>query len=107
MKTTNLLSRLMLVTAAALLASTANAAPAIDSVIVQGYMKQANDTAVPDGTYSLDVGVVQGANTIWAKHYTTVSVVNGLFSVTLSGNGDNIGTGTAFDPVLNSGNFST
>src|SRR5579871_3079944 len=106
MEKTNLL-KFMLVGITFFSACTALAAPTVDSVIVQGYMKKADGSAVDSTiTYDLDVGVVQGTTTIWAKHFTGLQVTNGLFEVTLKGLGDNIGTGSVFNPVANSGDFS-
>lgn len=71
------------------LSSVALAAPTIDSINVQGYMKKSNGSAVTDGTYTLAFGVFQNGVNIWGRSYSVV-VTNGLFSRTLSGVGGDL-----------------
>ncbi len=69
--------------------SVAHAAPTIDSINVQGYMRRANGLAVTDGTYTLAFGVFQNSVNLWARSYS-VTVTNGLFSRTISGLGGDL-----------------
>ncbi len=65
------------------------AAPTIDSLQVQGYMKKGNNTAVTDGTYTLAFGVFQNGTAIWGTSQS-VTITNGLFAQALTGTGSNL-----------------
>ena len=63
------------------------AAPTIDTLEIQGFMRKADGSPVSSGNYDLVFGVFQGGSAIWAKRYSDVPVSNGLFSQVLSGQG--------------------
>lgn len=86
----------------------ARAQVAIDSLVVQGYMKRAGGLPVTDSTgpgYTIAVGVLQNGTYIWGKSFTT-TVTDGLFSVTLSGVGGDLTSGAANCPALMKQNWS-
>ena len=56
----------------ALLGGFAKAAPAIDVINVQGYMKRASGAAVTDGTYTMAFGVFQNGTAIWGTQGSVV-----------------------------------
>ncbi|MBY0386290.1 hypothetical protein K2X05_14125 [bacterium] len=68
---------------------TANAAPTIDSLNVQGFMKTGAGSAVTNGTYTIHFGVFQNSVPIWGRTYS-VPVTSGLFSRSLSGLGSDL-----------------
>lgn len=81
------------------LSAAAYAAPTIDTIRVQGYIKKANGTAVSDGSYTLAYGVFQNGTMIWGKSIST-TLSSGLFSAALSGAGSDLsalGAGTGMN----------
>src|SRR5262249_48566102 len=73
----------------AIQASAAIAAPAVDSINIQGLLKQPNSSPVADGSYQMAFGVFQNGAILWAGKYS-VTTSGGLFAQALSGNGTNL-----------------
>jgi hypothetical protein len=65
-------------------AAFANAAPNMNTIYVQGYLKRSNGSPATDGTYSMAITIRSGATAFWTKTIN-VPVSNGFFSQALTG----------------------
>lgn len=66
-----------------------HAAPLVDTVTVQGYLRLATNSPASDGAYQMAFGVSQNGVMIWAGKYT-VTTSAGLFSQAIGGAGANL-----------------
>ncbi len=60
------------------------AAPSMNTLFVQGYLRKASGSAVTDGSYTMSFSIRSGSTYFWTKSYS-VSVSGGYFSQSLSG----------------------
>ncbi|MBO9666035.1 MAG: hypothetical protein J7501_04420 [Bdellovibrio sp.] len=63
---------------------TATAAPNMNTLFVQGYLRKVSGSAVSDGTYAMTFSLRSGSTYFWTKS-ASVAVSGGFFSQSLSG----------------------
>lgn len=66
-------------------------------VTYQGFLTNTSGTAYPDGTYRMRFTIKHDNTNVWRKAYNTVTLTNGVFNVSFSGNDD---SAVAFDAGL-------